>query len=448
MYGKKHFSARELERMPHPKGSLPRRFFDSFLSGQLPFRVRLFNVLATGGMLAGLIMGTINTINGGGLVSIITGICSASLSFALLYYAYKSGRYQICYMITITAIFMGYFPSLFFRMGGYHGGKIAFFIFAVVYTAYMLEGKTAWIVIAVELLVYTGVFVYAYINPASVTVLPSELGYLRDAISNFLFVSIALSITLVVHLNMYNRQQRELEAARKQAEEYARMKSELFADMSHEMRTPLTVMSAYAQYAVERLQLTGPNEQTLADLSTISDEAKRLAEMADGTLKILLSSDKSGKRENAPVDIGILAAQLIRLFGAIVSRKGRGLTADIQENLPAVYGDMDALTQLFWNILQNAVTHSEGDIELLAVSDGQSLSVQVKDNGAGIPPALLPRIFERGVSGVKNGSGIGLSLCRDIARQHGGDVVAESSPGTGTCITVTLPAIKEEKADG
>ena len=82
----------------------------------------------------------------------------------------------------------------------------------------------------------------------------------------------------------------EIEAARKQSEEYAKMKGDIFAVMSHEMRTPLTIMSAYAQFAVEQLWESGPNEQTLDNLSTISDEAKRLAEMADTTLKVLMTS--------------------------------------------------------------------------------------------------------------------------------------------------------------
>jgi signal transduction histidine kinase len=424
-----------------------RGMMSKFVGNHLNFRVRLFNVLAVGGILAGLIMGSINAVNGGGIISVITGVVSASLSFALIYYAYRSGRYQICYMITIVGIFMGYFPSLFFRMGGYHGGKIAFFIFAVVYTAYMLEGKLAVIITIIELFVYTGVFVYAYLYPESVTALPSEFGYLTDSISNFIFVSVALSITLIIHLNMYNRQQRELEAARRQAEEYARMKSELFADMSHEMRTPLTVMSGYAQFAVEQIRVAGVSEQTLADLATIGDEAKRLAQMADGTLKILMSANDVSGHEAAMVDMSILTARLAHLFRAILSRKGRKLTSNIQENLPAIHGDIDTLTQLLWNILQNAVVHSEGDIELLAKADKTAIKIVVKDNGAGIAPELLPRIFERGVSGGENGSGIGLAICLEIARRHGGDIGIKSEPGKGTGVTVTLPFATEEKAD-
>ena len=118
---------------------------------------------------------------------------------------------------------------------------------------------------------------------------------------------------MALHFRLYKQRQKELEAARRQVEEYARMKSELFTGMSHEMRTPLTVMSAYAQFAVEQIRESGANEQTLDDLATISDEAKRLAEMADGTLKILMSgsggtdeSETDDQQKNTPVDAGDL----------------------------------------------------------------------------------------------------------------------------------------------
>jgi len=315
-------------------------------------------MLATAGVLAGVIMGIINAVNGDNMLSVVTGVSSATLSFGLMCYANATGRYKICYLITIVVIFIFYFPFLYFRLGGYQGSKIAFFIFAVVYTAYMLEGKIAGLVISLELLTYTGVFIFSYMYPQSVTPFPEERGYLIDAISNLIFVSIALSVTLIGHLGMYNRQQRELEAARKQAEEYAKMKGELFANMSHEMRTPLTVMSAYAQYAVEQIMEAGANDQTLADLATISDEAKRLAEMADGTLKVLMSSSDTSKYKFEPVDIGSLTGRIAGLFGSVALRKGRRIVTHIEEGMPVIQGDTDASTQLLWNTIQNAVTHS------------------------------------------------------------------------------------------
>jgi len=241
----------------------------------------------------------------------------------------------------------------------------------------------------------------------------------------------------------------ELEKQTRIAVQASRVKSELFAGMSHEMRTPLTVMSTYAQFAVEQIKESGANEQTLADLAAISDEAKRLAEMADGTLKILMDtvdSDKSAQKITS-VNVGDLSSRLVRLLSPIAARKEKILSALIADNVPLISGDADALTQLLWNLLQNAITHSQAKtIELLVETYKEAerkggVKIAVKDDGIGIEPDILPRIFERGVSGRTGGSGIGLAICREIANKHGGDINVESALGSGTCVTVILKGI-------
>jgi len=233
----------------------------------------------------------------------------------------------------------------------------------------------------------------------------------------------------------------KLEADRRRSEEYARMKSECFAKMSHEMRIPLTVMSAYAQFAVEQIREKGLNEQTLKDLATISEEAKRLAEMADGTLKILMASNETeekGRRRLMPVDMGTLMGRLTQILNPAALRQGKNLTTRIGEDMPDVYGNADELTQLLWNILQNSVSHARERIELTAVTDEDGVRINVTNDGSAIDSALLPHIFEWGVSGRSGGSGIGLSMCRDIAHRHNGDISVQSSEGGGTCITVVI----------
>jgi signal transduction histidine kinase len=314
----------------------------------------------------------------------------------------------------------------------------------------MLEGKKMIIFAVLELALYASLCFYAYYNPDKINFLGTEEDFLIDVIIAFTIVSVTLSATMSLHFKLYIQKQKELEAARRQVEEYAKMKNELFAGMSHEMRTPLTVMSAYAQFAVEQIREAGANEQTLADLATISDEAKRLAEMADGTLKILMnvSETESARQKNLPVDIGDLASRLVRLMEPIASRKGCKLTASIMGNIPAIPGDADKLTQLLWNLLQNVITHSGCDnAELLVEANGLGVKLMVRDDGAGVNPDILPRIFESGVSGKKEGSGIGLSICRDIARRHGGDIIVQSEPGAETCVTVALRGIIEEAAN-
>jgi len=180
------------------------------------------------------------------------------------------------------------FPALYLTSGGYHSGMPVYFVCAMLFTIFLLEGKTMLIMAALELAIYAALFLYAYHKP--IQPLDSEAKIFTDIFSCFVSAGITSGVALFMHIRLYDRKNRELEAARKQMEEYVKMKSKLFTEMSYEMRTPLTVMSAHAQFAVEQLRKSGADEQTLADLGKISAEAKRLAEMADGTFKILIDS--------------------------------------------------------------------------------------------------------------------------------------------------------------
>ena len=153
-------------------------------------------------------------------------------------------------------------------------------------------------------------------------------------------------------------------------------------------------------------------------------------------------TDVTGAQKETPVDVGDLSSRLVRLLEPIASRKGRKLSASIKGKIPVISGNADAVTQLVWNILQNAITHSDCETIALTVEpDGGGVKVTVNDDGSGIDPEILPRIFERGVSGKKGGSGIGLSICRDIARRHGGEISVRNIPGSGTSVAVTLRGI-------
>ena len=421
----------------------------------LDFRVRLFNIMAAAGILISLISGISFFFTGAGLASFIYCMLTMALSITLLWYSFVSGKYQLCYTITCFCIFLYLFPVMFFNAGGFHSGMPSFFIFAALFTVFMFEGKKMILMTLLELTVYTAICVYAYYNPEKINFFKSEYDVLIDIIISFVVVSLALGITMALHLRLYNRRQRELEAARKQVEEYAKIKSELFAGMSHEMRTPLTVMSAYAQFAVEQIRESsaagkpGVNEQILADLATISDEAKRLAEMADGTLKILMTTfetDDSGGKKTCPIDISIISKRLVRLLEPVASRNGKKLSAVINGGIPEISGDMDAIAQLIWNLLQNAITHSEGKIIELtveAINDDSGVMVTVRDDGIGIEPGILPHIFERGVRGKNGGSGIGLAICREIAQRHNGDITVKSNPGTSVTVQLRDLVFKE-----
>ena len=107
---------------------LMRRFIYVFFASHLEFRVRLFHVLAIGGTIISFVMCILSAANYTGITAVLTNAVSTALSFSLLMYSYRSGRYQFCYMVTIIGIFLGLLPFLFFSSGGYHSGMPAFFV--------------------------------------------------------------------------------------------------------------------------------------------------------------------------------------------------------------------------------------------------------------------------------------------------------------------------------
>ncbi|HKM03576.1 MAG TPA: sensor histidine kinase, partial [Lachnospiraceae bacterium] len=169
-----------------------RFMIDKLLNRGLDFRGRLFNVLAIAGMMICITISVCGFFTNAGFWNIILNLASAVLSFCLLYYSNKSGKYQLCYMITITIVFLFLFPILFFTAGGYHGGMPSFFVFAVLFTVFMLKGKKLLPMTIIEILLYTAICIVAYIYPQSVNSFQTEQEVLMDTIIGFTSVSLAL----------------------------------------------------------------------------------------------------------------------------------------------------------------------------------------------------------------------------------------------------------------
>jgi signal transduction histidine kinase len=277
-------------------------------------------------------------------------------------------------------------------------------------------------------------------------VLLGDLLFVPGVASN-LFLILSQCILLSVGYAEAREKEQELTAQNAVLDQTARIRADMLGILSHEVRTPLTVMSAYAQYVAEQLrgQKGGIDPQAEQDLAAISEEAKRLSELTTNALRLSRmgtaeAADETAPSEIAPFDIGEAARLIAGLFRPVAEKQGRALTLSLPDDLPDVKGNPDDLSRLLWNLLDNALTHAKrGGIEVGGAFDGSRVRVTVRDGGAGIPPELLPRVFGRGVSGREGGTGMGLAFCKEIALRHGGDMIVESEQGQGTAATVVLP---------
>jgi signal transduction histidine kinase len=238
------------------------------------------------------------------------------------------------------------------------------------------------------------------------------------------------------------RREAELAAENAALQRYNTFKSDLIATVSHETRTPLAVLSLYSELIAQELRREGVKEQAAKDLDRISGEALRIAGLMDD-----LSAN--ARRGEGPAKTRLDLAELIRgagrMYGPILERRGLALAIRLPDGLPPVFGAASEITQVLFNLFNNARAHMEdGEIAVSAAQDGRGfVAVTVADTGTGIAKALLPRIFERGVSGERGGQGLGLSICKEIVAGHGGEITIDSEPGKGTAARFTLPIYRE-----
>lgn len=222
-------------------------------------------------------------------------------------------------------------------------------------------------------------------------------------------------------------------------ERVSRMKADLLNTLSHETRTPLAVLSGYAELVALELSDLGAGEAAARDLNKIASEARRLSGLMERAEGIALD------RPACLMDVSEVIRQVARLYEPILERRGTALILNLEDDL-TVYGSPDEITQVLYNLLSNARKHTEGgDVRVEARREGERVRFCVSDTGCGISPEMLPRVFERGATDG-GGSGLGLAICREIVKAHGGEIALESEVGMGTRVTVELP-IKIENGE-
>ena len=244
----------------------------------------------------------------------------------------------------------------------------------------------------------------------------------------------AVSRVIVFEQDM--TEQRRLEGLLAQSDKLAAM-GRLVADIVHEVGNPLTAVQLNAQL-LQRALPAGSEQLESADLIAIG------VERAIRTVRRLLDFSRQEEQAFGPVDINLTIRQTASLLERQLRGKGIQLVFHLAEDLPRVSGSRDHLQGVWLNLIQNArdaIPGSSGEIRLSTRPVGNMVEVLIADTGDGIAPEHLARIFEpfftTKVAG--EGTGLGLSVCQRIVRQHGGDIRVESARGRGTTFTVRLP---------
>lgn len=235
--------------------------------------------------------------------------------------------------------------------------------------------------------------------------------------------------------------------------ETMRLKSEFVHNVSHELKTPLTLIRLYA----ETLQRKGTlkSEQKQEAYQIITKESERLSYMINNILDF--ARIEIGKKEFnfEKGDLSRLALETLDSYKYHLEKKGFTIHTDIAADLPETRFDREAMASVVINLLNNAMKFSpqKKDITVRLYRENGNVVLQVADKGTGINPKELDRIFERfyrikdKVVSETRGSGLGLPLAKHIIEAHGGEIKVESEPGKGSLFSVILPISRLENGE-
>jgi two-component system phosphate regulon sensor histidine kinase PhoR len=227
------------------------------------------------------------------------------------------------------------------------------------------------------------------------------------------------------------------------------VRQDFVANISHELRTPITSLKALA----DTLQEGAIDDRSVAQdfLKKMNGEIDRLSQMVQelGDLSRIESGETTLNKQ--PVDIVEIVNKVVESLKAQADRAGLKLNVSISTSLPEALADGDRVQQVLVNLIHNAIkfTPPGGTIDVSAIADRDSIQISVADTGIGIPDDDLPRIFERFYKSDKArtsgaGTGLGLAIVKHIIEAHGGSVWVESIEGKGATFYLTVPLLPQQ----
>lgn len=245
----------------------------------------------------------------------------------------------------------------------------------------------------------------------------------------------------------------ELNRANAALREADRRKDRFLATLAHELRNPL----APIRNALEILRLTEENpEAGRTARALIERQVAHLVKLIDDLLDVARISSDKVRLHHERVDLAEVVESALEQSRPALDKAGQTLAVELPRKPVRLFADRLRVAQILTNILHNAAKYSEpgGVVELTARRSGDNVEIRVRDRGLGIPPNMLPHIFEpftqvdRTLNRAQGGLGIGLSLVRRLVEAHGGQVAATSDgPGRGSEFVVTLPCHPPDQAD-
>ena len=231
---------------------------------------------------------------------------------------------------------------------------------------------------------------------------------------------------------------------------YQELRKEFVANVSHELRTPLTVIRGFTETLRDgaiKDPVAGPKF-----LATISKHVDQLQNLVSDLFELSKLEKLTEIPRRVSVDLGALVRRVADLLQPASQKKNQTLNLELPTQVPRILGNPDYLERAVSNLIDNAIKYTPdgGTVGVTLGYSHESVVLEVQDNGIGIPPADLDRIFERfyrvdrSRSREMGGTGLGLSIVKHVAQVHGGSVDVSSTVGGGSRFRLKIPLPPEE----
>lgn len=222
------------------------------------------------------------------------------------------------------------------------------------------------------------------------------------------------------------------------------MRKEFVANVSHELKTPITTIKSYAETLLER-DLDKDTSQKF--LAVIDSECDRMARLVKDLLQLSNLDYRKIDWNKTEISLGNTLKDILSKLDLLFKEKNQKVVLNIQDDMENIVVDKDGIEQVILNIISNAIKYTEqdGKIKIEASQNGDNIILKVEDNGIGIPAEDQMRIFERfyrvekGRSRESGGTGLGLAIAKEIMEAHEGSIILKSQIGEGTTIEIILP---------
>lgn len=230
------------------------------------------------------------------------------------------------------------------------------------------------------------------------------------------------------------------ESENKMLTEMDRVKTRALSEVAHELKTPLSVISAYSEAVLDQIRQLPDCENSDHMLELIKNESNHMALTVSQVLDLTRIEENRLTLERRNCHLDSVITNAAEMYFPMLNNRGNRLRLKVPCDLPAVFIDSSRITRVIINLLTNAIKATENNlITISAEDDVDYIRVNVADKGCGIPEEALPHIFDRYYKLNQSGTGLGLYIVKTIIEAHGGTIEVKSVVGEGTTFSFTLP---------